>query len=158
RFTAMQPGEGAVGTVVEITGEHFGIMGRQDVITFNGREALVLEATGDRYKVRVPRGASTGRVTITGYGGKALSSADFVVEELAPAEAITVYPNPSNGEFTVSLRHADFDVQLLQVHDALGKRLHQTRISGPRPEAVQIKLPTAKAGSTSCKSRRNADW
>ncbi|SIR39711.1 hypothetical protein SAMN05421545_3407, partial [Pontibacter lucknowensis] len=26
------------------------------------------------------------------------------------------------------------------------KRLHQTRISGPRPEAVQIKLPTAKAG------------
>ncbi|WP_299986705.1 IPT/TIG domain-containing protein [uncultured Pontibacter sp.] len=146
RFTAMQPAKGAVGTVVEITGAHFGIMGQQDKITFNGREALVLEASGDRYKVRVPRGATTGRVTITGYGGQAQSSADFVVEELTPAEAIQVYPNPNSGRFTVSLRHADFDVQLLEVYDAVGKRLHQTRITGPRPEAVEVSLPTAKAG------------
>ncbi|WP_299991397.1 IPT/TIG domain-containing protein [uncultured Pontibacter sp.] len=146
KFTAMQPSSGTVGTVVEITGAHFGIMGQQDVITFNGREALVLEASGDRYRVRVPRGAATGRVTITGYGGQAQSIADFVVEELAPTEAIQVYPNPNSGQFTVSLRHADFDVQLIEVHDALGKRLHQTRITGPRPEAVEISLPTAKSG------------
>ncbi|WP_188501428.1 DUF7619 domain-containing protein [Pontibacter amylolyticus] len=146
KFTAMQPASGTVGTVVEITGEHFGIMGQQDKIVFNGQVALVLESTGDRYRVRVPRGASTGKVTITGYGGKAHSSSDFVVEELAPAEAVTVYPNPSNGQFTVSLRHADFDVQLIEVYDALGKRLHQTHIPGPRPETVEISLPTAKAG------------
>ncbi|EJF08434.1 IPT/TIG domain-containing protein [Pontibacter sp. BAB1700] len=146
KFTAMQPAKGSVGTVVEITGEHFGIMGQQDRITFNAQEALVLEASGDRYKVRVPRGASTGKVTITGYGGSANSSADFVVEELTPAEAIQVYPNPNSGQFTLSLRHADFDVQLVEVYDALGKRLHQTRVTGPRPEAVEINLPTAKAG------------
>ncbi|MBF8964997.1 IPT/TIG domain-containing protein [Pontibacter sp. FD36] len=146
RFRAMQPSSGAVGAVVEITGAHFGIMGQQDVITFNGQEALVLEALGDSYRVRVPRGATTGRVQITGYGGQAQSSADFVVVELTPAEAIQVYPNPNSGQFTVSLRHADFDVQLIELHDALGKRLHQTRITGPRPEAVEISLPTAKAG------------
>lgn len=146
RFAAMQPAGGAVGTVVEITGEHFGIMGQQDVIRFNGQQALVLESAGDRYKVRVPRGASTGKVTITGFGGNARSSTDFVVEELAPAEAISVYPNPNSGQFTVSLRHADFDVQQMEVYDALGKRLHQTHITGPRPEAVEISLPAAKAG------------
>lgn len=146
KFTAMQPGKGMVGTVVEISGEHFGIMGQQDVIAFNGQQALVLESEGNKYKVRVPRGASTGKVTITGFGGKAHSSTDFVVEELSPAEAISIYPNPNKGEFTVSLRHADFDVQRLEVYDALGKRLHQTHIAGPRPEAVEINLPSAKAG------------
>lgn len=146
KFTAMQPASGTVGTVVEITGEHFGIMGQRDKIVFNGQEALVLESAGDRYKVRVPRGASTGKVTIIGYGGKAHSSSDFEVEELAPAEAITVYPNPNNGQFTVSLRHADFDVQQIEVYDALGKRLHQTHIPGPSPETVEISLPAAKAG------------
>ncbi|PVY39655.1 DUF7619 domain-containing protein [Pontibacter virosus] len=146
KFTAMQPARGTVGTVVEINGEHFGIMGQLDIIDFNGQEALVLESEGNRYRVRVPRGASTGKVTITGYGGQALSSVDFVVEELAPAEAIAVYPNPNSGAFTVSLRHADFDVQQIEVYDALGKRLHRTRLTGPRPEAVEISLPAARAG------------
>ncbi|MDO6388766.1 IPT/TIG domain-containing protein [Pontibacter sp. BT731] len=146
RFTAMQPTKGKVGTVVEITGKHFGIMGLQDKIIFNGKEALVLESAGNKYKVRVPRGASTGKVTITGYGGQARSSVDFVVEELAPAEAISVYPNPNSGQFNVSLRHADFDVQQMEVYDALGKRLHQMHITGPRPEAVDINLANAKPG------------
>jgi hypothetical protein len=146
KFTAMQPAKGTVGTVVEITGEHLGIQGQQDVIRFNGEPALVLEATENRYKVRVPRGAQTGKVTITGYGGEAQSTSDFVVEKLAPAEAITVYPNPNNGLFTVNLRHADFDVQLIEVHDAVGKRLHQTHITGPRPETVEINLASTKSG------------
>ena len=80
-------------------------------IRFNGEPALVLETSENRYKVRVPRGAQTGKVTITGYGGEAQSAANFVVEELSPADAIQVYPNPNNGKFTVSLQHADFDVQ-----------------------------------------------
>ncbi|MCP2044265.1 IPT/TIG domain-containing protein [Pontibacter sp. HSC-36F09] len=146
RFTAMQPTSGTVGTVVEITGEHFGIMGLQDKIVFNGQEALVLESAGNRYKVRVPRGTSTGKVTITGFGGQAQSNSNFVIEELAPAESITVYPNPNNGTFTVSLHHADFDVHLIEVYDAPGKRLHQTHITRPRPEAVEISLPATKAG------------
>ena len=146
KFTAMQPASGAVGTVVEITGEHFGILGQQDVIAFNGQEALVLERAGDRYKVRVPRGASTGKVTITGFGGQTRSSADFVVEELAPFESITVYPNPNNGAFTVSLRHADFDVQQIEVYDALGTTIQTTTLNGPRPETLEMRIGKAKPG------------
>jgi hypothetical protein len=146
RFTAMQPAKGTVGTVIEITGEHFGIQGQRDIIRFNGEPALVLEFSGDRYRVRVPRGATTGKVQISGYGGKTYSTADFVVEELSPADAIQVYPNPNNGRFTVSLRHADFDVQTIEVYDAVGKLIHTTTVDSPRPEKLDLQIKSAKRG------------
>jgi hypothetical protein len=146
RFTAMQPARGSVGTVVEISGQHFGIMGLQDKIAFNGQEALVLEASGDKYKVRVPRGTTTGKVQITGYGGKAYSTADFVVEELTPAEAVQVYPNPNSGRFTLSLLHADFDVQSVEIFDSIGRLIHTTTVDGPRPEELELQIRSAKPG------------
>ncbi|RDV11447.1 T9SS C-terminal target domain-containing protein [Pontibacter diazotrophicus] len=145
-FTAMQPAQGSVGTVVEISGQHFGIKGLQDRIAFNGQEALVLEASGDRYKVRVPRGATTGKVQITGYGGKAYSNADFVVVELQPAEAIQVYPNPNSGYFTLNLQHADFDVQSVEIFDRIGKLIHTTTVDGPRPEKLELQIRSVKPG------------
>ncbi|WP_276496983.1 DUF7619 domain-containing protein [Pontibacter litorisediminis] len=146
RFTAMQPAQGSVGTVVEVSGQHFGVMGLQDKITFNGREAIVLETSGDKYKVRVPRGATTGKVEITGYGGKAYSTADFVVEGLPMAEAIVISPNPSDGRFYLDLHRADFEVQLLQVFSSLGQMVLEQRIAAPRPEALQVQLPQTQAG------------
>ena len=146
KFMAMQPARGSVGTVVEISGQHFGILGLQDRIAFNGQEALVLEASGDRYKIRVPRGATTGKVEITGYGGKAYSTADFVVEELTPAEAVQVYPNPNSGRFTLSLQHADFDVQSVEIFDGIGRLIHTTTVSGPRPEKLELQIRSAKPG------------
>ncbi|MFD1185697.1 DUF7619 domain-containing protein [Pontibacter rugosus] len=146
RFTAMQPALGSVGTVVEISGRHFGVMELRDRIAFNGQEALVLEAFGDSYRVRVPRGATTGKVEITGYGGKAYSTADFVVEEIAPAEAVQVYPNPSSGRLTLSLLHADFDVQSVEVFDAVGRSIQTTTVDGPRPEKLEVQIRSAKPG------------
>ncbi|SFG01196.1 DUF7619 domain-containing protein [Pontibacter chinhatensis] len=146
RFSAMQPAKGSVGTVVEISGQHFGVRGLQDKIAFNGQEALVLEASGDRYKVRVPRGATTGKVQITGYGGKAHSSADFVVEDLTLAEAVIISPNPSNGSFTLDLNRADFDVQQLQVYNSLGQLVLEQRVATPRPDMLHVRLPKSQAG------------
>ncbi|WP_018478718.1 DUF7619 domain-containing protein [Pontibacter roseus] len=146
QFAAMKPARGTVGTEVEIDGLHFGIMGQQDRIAFNGEPALVLASSGNRYRVQVPRGAATGKISITGYGGVAHSTADFVVEELAPAEAIQVYPNPTSGRFTVNLRHADFDVQAVEVYDALGRLVHTTNVQSPRPELMDIAIPSAKSG------------
>lgn len=146
RFSAMQPAKGSVGTVVEISGQHFGIKGLQDKITFNGQEALVLEASGDRYLVRVPRGATTGKVQITGYGGKAHSSADFVVEDLTIAEAVIIFPNPSNGSFTLDLHRADFDIQQLQVYSSIGQLVLEQRVVTPRPDKLHVRLPKPQAG------------
>ncbi|AKD04962.1 IPT/TIG domain-containing protein [Pontibacter korlensis] len=146
RFTAMQPAQGSVGTVVEICGQHFGVMGLQDKIAFNGQEALVLDTSGNKYKVRVPRGATTGKVQITGYGGKAYSTADFVVEELTPAEAIQVYPNPNSGRFTLSLLHADFDVQSVEIFDGIGRLIHTTTVHSPQPQKLELQIRSAKPG------------
>ncbi|OKL38571.1 DUF7619 domain-containing protein [Pontibacter flavimaris] len=146
RFTAMQPAQGSVGTVVEISGQHFGIMGLQDKIAFNGQEALVLEASGDKYKVQVPRGATTGKVEITGFGGKANSTADFVVEDLSLAESIIISPNPSNGSFKLDLHRADFDLKQLQVYSSLGQLVLEQRLTAPRPDTLLVQLPKTQAG------------
>ncbi|WP_461491559.1 DUF7619 domain-containing protein [Pontibacter sp. HJ8] len=145
-FTAMSPAIGSVGTEVEITGAHFLTLGLQDEISFNGENAYVLEASPGRYSVRVPRGATTGKVKITGFGGIALSTTYFVVEELSPDEAITVYPNPNSGRFTIHLLHADFEVQTVEVYNAVGKRVHTTVVANPRPESLEVNLPLARAG------------
>jgi len=146
KFTAMSPVKGSVGTEVEISGIHFLIMGQQDEVRFNGEKALVLEASADRFKVRVPRGATTGKVQITGFGGVAYSTTDFEIEELAPAEAILVYPNPTSGHFTVSLQHADFDVQAVEVFDAVGKLVHTIKVTSPRPEKLEMYIRQARSG------------
>ncbi|MFD2245719.1 DUF7619 domain-containing protein [Pontibacter ruber] len=145
-FTAMSPAKGSVGTDVEIMGEHFGTLGVQDEITFNGERAIVLDASETKYKVRVPRGATTGKVQIKGIGGVALSTTDFVVEDLTPAQAIEVYPNPTTGKFTIGLLHADFDIESVQVYNAVGKLLQTTTVTRPRPEKLEMNFELARAG------------
>ncbi|GAB3528369.1 hypothetical protein GCM10027443_06140 [Pontibacter brevis] len=145
-FVAMAPTQGSVGTEVEITGAYFGMLGVQDEVHFNGEKALVLEASGSSYKVRVPRGATSGKVTVTGYGGIAQSTADFVVEELTPAQAIAVYPNPTTGHFTINFQHADFDVQAVQVFSTVGKLVHTASLTSPRPEKLEMHVAFAQAG------------
>ncbi len=145
-FVSMVPAKGSVGTEVEITGSHFGTLGVQDEITFNGEKALVLEASGQKYKVRVPRGATTGKVQIKGVGGVALSTSEFVIEDLTPAKAIEVYPNPTNGKFIISLLHADFDVEQVQIFTVTGLHVQTVTILQPQPDKTEIDLEPARPG------------
>jgi sugar lactone lactonase YvrE len=146
QFIAMAPTKGTVGTIVEITGVHFLTQGLQDEVRFNGEKAQVLEASPEKLKVQVPRGTTTGKVQITGFGGVAYSTTDFEVEELAPTEAILVYPNPTTGHFTISLQHADFDVQAIEVYDAVGKLVHTTTVASPRPDHLNLNISLARSG------------
>ncbi|WP_299754949.1 IPT/TIG domain-containing protein [uncultured Pontibacter sp.] len=142
----MQPAQGSVGTVVNLSGKHFSLLGKQDTISFNGIKAPVLLATSELIQVSVPRGVSTGKVEIKGVGGAAISASDFVVDELTLAESVVISPNPSNGSFVLDLHKADFEVQLLQVYSSLGQLVLEQRISSPRPNTVQVQLPNAQAG------------
>ncbi|WP_223808836.1 DUF7619 domain-containing protein [Rufibacter hautae] len=138
------PAAGSVGTVVELKGEHFNVLGEQDTITFGEAKALVLEASATYMKVKVPRGATSGKLSIAGLGGKA--EQDFKVEELTPDQAIKVYPNPSSGKFTVDFTTADFSVQAVQVFDIAGKLLYsQNHVEG-QPEQMEINLSGENAG------------
>ncbi|MCJ8167316.1 IPT/TIG domain-containing protein [Pontibacter sp. E15-1] len=145
-FASMAPASGSVGTSVAITGTHFGVLGVQDEVFFNGTKALVLEAAPGRYTVRVPRGATSGTVQVKGVGGSGTSSGPFMVEELSPAQAIAVYPNPTSGSITISFAHANFDIQQVQVFSSLGRLAHTASVPTPRPEQLDLNLEALKPG------------
>ncbi|MBC5774756.1 IPT/TIG domain-containing protein [Pontibacter sp. KCTC 32443] len=144
--TSFTPVAGTVGTDVELTGQHFLTLGEQDTILFNGEKAIVLEATPTTFIVRVPRGATSGKIKVAGAGGQAITAADFTIEELTPEQAIEVYPNPTTGNFTIGLVHADFEVQEVQLFSALGQIVYSGKINSPRPDKLDVKLTTPKSG------------
>lgn len=94
----------------------------------------------------MPRGANSGKIKVAGIGGYALSASEFKVEELTPEQAIEVYPNPTNGKFTIRFVHADFDMHQVQLFSAIGDLVYTEKIASPRPENIDIKLAATKAG------------
>ncbi|RIJ41429.1 DUF7619 domain-containing protein [Pontibacter oryzae] len=145
-ITSFNPARGSVGSVVEITGLNFGVLQVQDEISFNGTKALVLAASDTKYKVQVPRGAATGKISMYGIGGEASSATDFKVEESSPTESVELYPNPTTGLVTLSFVHADFDLQKLHVFSATGSLVQTMALPQPRPEKLEVNLETAKPG------------
>ncbi|WP_345162878.1 DUF7619 domain-containing protein [Pontibacter saemangeumensis] len=122
-LASVSPGQGSVGTVVELKGQHFSVLGQQDTVLFNGAKAVVLRAGEASLTVRVPRGAQTGKIQVSGIGGSTHSATDFVVEELTPQQAISVYPNPAAGRFTLDFVKADFDVWQVDIFNNVGTRV-----------------------------------
>ena len=73
------PDSGAVGTIVTITGNHFSSDLTQDVVKFNGVQAIVNSATNSEIKVIVPEGATTGKITLAIKTYTSTSDRDFKV-------------------------------------------------------------------------------
>ncbi len=143
-LTAVHPPSASVGTVVELRGEYFLVLGKQDTVSFAGTVAVVTGATDKLLKVRVPKGAATGKIVVAGSGGRA--EAAFTVEALTPQQAIELYPNPSPGRFTVDFIKADFEVQGVQVFDATGRLVHQQQLSAGQAEKLEVDLREKEAG------------
>ncbi|WP_187261998.1 DUF7619 domain-containing protein [Pontibacter beigongshangensis] len=140
----VHPARASVGTVVELKGQHFLTLGRQDTVSFSGMEAVILSSSASSFKVRVPRGAATGKVMVAGSGGRAL--ADFELEPLTPQQAIEVYPNPSSGHITIDFVKADFDVQAVQVYDVRGRLVHDQLLNSGLSYKLEIDLSANAAG------------
>ncbi|WP_165864821.1 DUF7619 domain-containing protein [Rufibacter latericius] len=144
-LTQVLPEAGTVGTVVELKGENFNALGEQDTVTFGEVKAVLLESSTTYLKVKVPRGATTGKLTIAGLGGRA--EKEFTVEELTPDQAIQVYPNPSSGKFTVDFTTANFKVQGVQVFDIAGKLILSEKQLAGQLELMEINLSGQKPGT-----------
>ncbi|WP_255474091.1 DUF7619 domain-containing protein [Pontibacter qinzhouensis] len=143
QLTEVLPASASVGTEVELKGIHFAAIGKADTILFNNLKAAVITSSATSYTVRVPRGAETGKVIVAGSGGRA--EASFVVEPLTPQEAITLYPNPGSGRFTLDFLKADFDIFSLQVFDARGKLVQAEQLSSGQADKLEVDL-TSHAG------------
>jgi hypothetical protein len=75
-ITGFSPTSGSVGTTVTITGTN---LTDASGVTFNGATATILKDTSTKVKVRVPNGATTGKIKVVVAGGKAKSSTSFAV-------------------------------------------------------------------------------
>ena len=143
---AFTPAAGSVGDVITLTGTDFLVDGRPDTVLFNGQRAAVLAATSTSATVRVPRGASSGVLTVAGTGGRAASTAPFTVLGLDPAAAIAVYPNPAHGTLTLDWLHADFTLASVQLYNSLGTRAFQAELSSLAGTSMQVPLAALAPG------------
>ncbi|UYZ61231.1 DUF7619 domain-containing protein [Hymenobacter latericus] len=140
------PAQASVGELITVAGEHFLQEGQPDTLSFAGVRAPVLSATGTTALVRVPKGAQSGPVEIAGVGGRSRSAQDFRVLDLPPAEAVAVYPNPTDGQLTLDWQRADFDLAQVRVFDARGKLISAQDLRGRVQPWVGVDLTAQRKG------------
>jgi DNA-binding XRE family transcriptional regulator len=75
-ITKFSPASGPAGTSVTITGSHLAGVTR---VTFNGTAATITSAIPTKLVVKVPHGATTGKIKVTTPGGTAASATSFKV-------------------------------------------------------------------------------
>ncbi|GGF11630.1 hypothetical protein GCM10011383_23520 [Hymenobacter cavernae] len=120
-ITSFAPTQGSVGETLALTGLNFLVDGLADTVYVGGIPAPVLTATPTTATIRVPKGATSGPITISGKGGRNQTASPFTLVALTAAESIAVYPNPAHGAVTLDWLRADFAVEQVQVYNALGK-------------------------------------
>lgn len=145
-ITSFSPVQGPVGTSVTITGRNFGEEGLNDTILVAGIAARVLRATATSVEVVVPRGAVTGALTAAGAGGSGQSGTAFNVSTLSLNEAVTIYPNPTRDQVTISWRNAEFVVQQVRIYDTIGTLIATAAVSSATSDELTVPLTHCRAG------------
>lgn len=76
--TSFSPLKAAVGGTVTITGKSFSTVASENSVSFNGVNATIAGATATSLTVTVPSGATTGTISVSRSGYKALSPNEFL--------------------------------------------------------------------------------
>ncbi|WP_198145010.1 IPT/TIG domain-containing protein [Microscilla marina] len=97
-ITRFTPDKGKKGAYVTIEGTNFSSTRQDNTVKFNGIEATIDYATGTRIRATVPRGATTGKITVEVYGQTATSATDFTVISTDPT--ITSFTPERGGKGT----------------------------------------------------------
>lgn len=79
-ITGFSPESGSVGTKVTITGNNFGTALTENIVTFNGIVAEILEATATSLQVVVPEGATDGKIAVSIDGQTVTTDKDFTID------------------------------------------------------------------------------
>jgi len=111
-ITSFSPTSGQTGTTVIITGTNFSATASENIVTFNGTNATITQATTTQITTTVPTGATTGKIVITVNSKTVTSSTDFTVESNnANVPSITSF-SPASGSTgtTVIINGTNFSV------------------------------------------------
>jgi hypothetical protein len=83
RLTGLRPWQGAVGDEITLSGENFSQIPTANQVLFNGIAGEVTQASASSLSVRIPQGATTGRLSLTINGVETKTGADFTITSAA---------------------------------------------------------------------------
>jgi hypothetical protein len=99
-ITTLNPNSGQIGSSVKIIGSNFSAIPADNLVTFNGTEATVDNASATELVVTVPAGATTGPVVVV-VGGLSSNEVEFTVE---PSPPVITTLNPNSGQIGSSVK------------------------------------------------------
>ncbi|SMC90037.1 IPT/TIG domain-containing protein [Pedobacter nyackensis] len=100
-ISGIKPASGGKGTHVKITGGGFDEVLAGNFVDFNGKQAMVLEATADYLVVVAPEGVQTGPVSVTINNQKAAGPM-FTLVPMPVIETVTPLSGPAGTEMTIT--------------------------------------------------------
>ena len=142
-ITAINPASALPNTLVAITGKFFSPVFSENKVTFNGKEALVSNASATQLNVIVPAGAETGPVVVT-VGDKTAAN-QIVFTVLSFPSVITNFTPASGGYNTqVSITGSNFlttpEANVVTFNGVAGT------VTAASATSLTVKVP-ARAGS-----------
>jgi hypothetical protein len=100
---SLSPGSGIHFSAVTITGNNFDTVAANNVVQFNGVNALVNSATATQLVVTVPATAQSGYITVTTNGVTATSPHSFSVLHLLKQSSVVPYISSTTGQVAEQL-------------------------------------------------------
>lgn len=154
-ITRFSPGKGNIGDRVAIIGQNFTYKKEYVEVKFNGVKADVLFSSHRYIKVRVPEGATTGKITVNVGGQEVTSATDFIVN---PPEVYSFYPRRGAVGSQVVVKGRNFN-SLASVVRINGIQAEILEIDSRRmkitvPEGATTGFILVEANGKSNKSRR----
>lgn len=104
---ALNPSSAMPMAVIAITGKDFSPVFSENKIAFNGKDALVLNASSTQINVVVPAGAETGPVTVT-VKGKQAKNQPVLTIELIPSVINNISPISGSYNTVVTITGSNF--------------------------------------------------
>ena len=129
-ISSFSPINGFSGDTVTITGTNFNSTPSNNIVNFNGTQAVVTAATETSLTVTVPAGASTGKIRVEVGCGLVATTNNFTVNVLGVTDTsklgFAIFPNPSSGIFNI---HSDLLSGILEISisDLNGRIVHQEK-------------------------------
>lgn len=98
----IKPLTGGKGTRITVTGEGFESVKENNLVYFNDKQAVVLEAAADRLVISAPEGVETNKVSIVINGQKTVSDDVFRVVPLPKIATVSPLSGPAGSLITIT--------------------------------------------------------
>src|SRR5262249_52440819 len=135
------PPGGSIGSTVSVYGTGFSATASEDIVAFNGTTATIVSATPSALTVRVPTGATTGKITVTTSQGSATSSADYMVLSSSAAPGISSFAPAFGTQGTViSVTGVHFQTNVVDNNVSVGGRLARVVKDASSPTGTLLKF------------------